>query len=187
MEKIPELVKRFYLFIGSSFSAREKQRLFEFIWKNYHKKIGFYISNLIPFDHPAFEDVFQDIFIKIYRNLHTFNPMHSFKAWIYRISRNHCLDFLKNRSRTLVQSNEIQIEKIQDNRTPETILENRELHDHIEQAILSLDPLDREISYLRFYENLTYRAIGRILDMNVNTVKSRARSIKEKLKKNLEN
>jgi DNA-directed RNA polymerase specialized sigma24 family protein len=46
--------------------------------------------------------------------------------------------------------------------------------------------VDREISYLRFYENLRFKAIARILDMNVNTVRSRCRLIREKIKKILE-
>lgn len=180
-----ELVNRFYIFINSSFSRKEKARLFEFIWNHYHQKIGFYISNLIPFDNHSFDDVFQEVMIKIYRNLHTFNPLHSFKAWIYTIVRNHCLDFLKNKSRSLYQSNEIEIEKVQDPNTPEKTFIQQEMHDMIDHYIQSLEPIDREIAYLRFYENIRYKDIGKILDVNVNTVKSKARQIRLNISKNL--
>ena len=90
------LKEKFLVFIKSSFRTDKKNELFTYIWQNYRKKISFYISNLIPVSHPQFEDLFQEVMLKIYNNLQTFDPSHSFKAWIYTISRNHCLDFLKS-------------------------------------------------------------------------------------------
>lgn len=181
-----ELYERFYVFIRSAFGEKEKTRLFEFIWKHYHKKIGFYISNLIPYNHPSFDDIFQDVMIKIYLHLHTFNPMRSFKSWIYRIARNHCIDRLKNKTQSLYTSMEIDIERIEHNQTPEKILMQQEIREKIERFLQSLPPRDREISFLRFYENMKYHDIGRIVDMHVSTVKSRVYAIQKKLAKELE-
>jgi RNA polymerase sigma-70 factor (ECF subfamily) len=181
-----ELYERFYVFIRSAFGEKEKAGLFEFVWTHYHKRIGFYISNLIPFNHPSFDDIFQDVMIKIYENLHTFNPLHSFKSWIYRIARNHCIDYLKNKSESMYNSSDIEIERVEHNENPEKIFMHQELSRKIEQYLGTLPPRDREISFLRFYENMKYRDIGEILGMNVSTVKSRVYAIQKNLARELE-
>lgn len=180
------LYERFYVFIRSAFGEKEKLRLFEFIWKQYHRKIGFYISNLIPFNHSAFDDIFQEVMIKIYQNLHTFNPLSSFKSWVYRIARNHCIDYLKSKKENMYHSDEIKIQKVLDHRSPEKILIQKDLNDKIEQYLNHLDPVDREISYLRFYENMRYKEISKIVKININTVKSKARLIKKKIQEDLD-
>jgi len=181
-----ELYERFYIFIRSAFGDKEKLRLFEFIWNQYHKKIGFYISNLIPFNHPAFDDIFQEVMIKIYQNLHTFNPLSSFKAWVYRIARNHCIDFLKSKKENMYRSDEIKIQKVLDHQSPEKIFIQKELSDKIEQYMGTLDTVDREISYLRFFENLRYKEISKIVKINLNTVKSKTRLIQKRIQKHLD-
>ena len=65
---------------------------------------------------------------------------------------------------------------------PEDIVTRKETLYLIEQYMDSLPGGDREIAYLRFYENLRYQDISRILDMNINTIKSRIRSIRQDLK-----
>ena len=113
------LKEKFLVFIKSSFREDEKNELFTYIWQNYRKKISFYISNLIPIYHPQFEDLFQEVMLKIFNNLQTFDPSHSFKAWIYTISRNHCLDFLKSSDEKIKASPQASEEDIPDKNSPE--------------------------------------------------------------------
>ena len=183
---IHELYERFCIFIGSSFGEKERVRLFQFVWKHYHQKIAFYISNWIPRNHPSFDDIFQEVMTKIYKNLNTFNPLHSFKAWIYQISRNHCLDFLKSRKENFFRAGHLEIERLLDCRTPEKLLEEKDMNDRIENWLKNQNETDREIAYLRFFENLTYKEIGHIVNINPNTVKSRIQRIKTNLNKNFD-
>lgn len=179
MKRINE---KFYVFLQSSLGDSKKTELFEYIWNHYSKKITFYISNLIPRQHPFFEDLFQEVMLKIYKNLHSFNPRHSFKAWIYTISRNHCLDFIKNKAEKMRSAQAVKDKDICTQDRPEDIVTRKETLYRIEQYMDSLPGDDREIAYLRFYENLRYRDISRILDMNINTLKSRIRLIRQDLK-----
>jgi RNA polymerase sigma-70 factor (ECF subfamily) len=180
-----DIYNRLYIFIQSSFNKEKKTELYNYIWKNYKKRISFYISNIIPANHPYFEDLLQEIMMKIYNNLHTFNPIHSFKAWIYKITRNHCIDYIKDKKKELYASGEIEFDKIYENNDPEKIMIQDDLVKKIDEYINSLSATDREISYLRFYENIRYKDISKIMDINVNTVKSRIRTIKIKLKEKL--
>jgi RNA polymerase sigma-70 factor (ECF subfamily) len=180
-----DLYERFVIFIQSSFSKENKDDLYNFIWKNYNKKISFYVSNLIPLNHPYFEDLVQDVMLKIYKNLHTFNPVHSFKAWLYRIARNHCIDFIKSKQSEINRYEDLETNKTNDDKNPEEIILKDDLLKKIDQFMSSLEDTDREMAYLRFYENIKYQDISKILDMNINTVKSRIRSIKQRIKEHL--
>jgi len=43
------------------------------------------------------EDLFQEIMLKVFQNLSTYNPMYSFNTWIYTIARNHCVNYITKR------------------------------------------------------------------------------------------
>ena len=179
-----ELIEKFHIFVRSAFSDSERNRLFELIWKNYSKRIYFYISTIIPLEHLYIDDIFQDIMIKIYTNLHNFDPVYPFKPWIYRITKNHCINFLKNKKEKIYASGEADYNNVYDHRNPEKNSLRDELFSEVERFMKSLETKDREIFYLRFYENLRHKHISELMAMNINTVKSRVRIIKLKLKEN---
>jgi len=157
--------------------------LFDYIWKNYSQRISFFISNLVPADHLYFDDLYQDIMLKIYNNLHLFNPKYSLDTWIYRISRNHCIDFIKTSKETI----EFDCGSHTDckNGTPENIAIREEIFSSIDNSINNLDLNDRQIAYFRFYEKMKYGEISRIMEININTVKTRVRHIRKKLREEL--
>ena len=180
-----DVYERFFIFLRSSFGKKEKEDLYDFIWKNYKKKVSFYISNIIPYNHPYFEDLIQEVMIKIHKNLHTFNPLYSFKAWVYKIARNHSLDYVKNKQNTLHSSEGLERADDQNKNNPEEIIIMNSMLSRIDQIINSLESTDREIAYLKFYEYIRYKDIGDILKMNPNTVKSRIRMIKRTIREKL--
>lgn len=181
------VIEKFYLFIQSSFDENKRVGLFEYIWKNYSKKIYFYISKIIPLNHLYIDDIFQEIMIKIYKNLHTFNPIYSFKPWIYKITKNHCINFIKNKEEKISSSKatNYDIADVGDTGNPEKHFFQEQMVKDIDEFTNLLKPTDREIFYLRFYENLGYKNISQIMDMNINTVKSRVHLIKIELKNKL--
>jgi RNA polymerase sigma factor (sigma-70 family) len=179
------IAELFYVYIRSSFGGAEKKQLYDYIWNHYRRRIAFYISGYVSPSHPGFDDLLQEVMIKIYKSLHTFTPPHSFKAWTYQIARRHCLDFLKSRQERQAPA-PLPADPPQPGAgSPESRLMQSELFDLIDRSLRSLPPLDQEISFLRFYENLRYREIARIVGVNANSVKARIHEIKEKLKKDL--
>ena len=180
-----ELKDKYYVFIRSSFQQRRKNELFEYIYQRYGKRISLYISNLIPVHDENFNDLFQDIMIKIYKNLHTFNPAHSFKAWIYQIVRNHCIDFLKSKNEKNVCFSDIPMNQLGGEQKLEKNYINKVLIERIEDYLRKLDPVEREIAFLRFYENISFKNISKVTDLNVNTARSKIHMIKKDLKEKL--
>jgi len=181
------LAEKFFLFGKSTFAPEKKAELFDYICKNYQRRIDFYVSQIIPRSHGYYQDVCQEVMLKIYNHLDTFNPLHSFKAWVFKIVRHQCLDLVKSKEEKgrKLHSGDPDLITSAVGADPEQLLLHEELQDRIGRAIDSLPPLEREISYLRFYENLKYREIGDIVGLDVEAVKARIYSLKAELRRQL--
>jgi RNA polymerase sigma factor (sigma-70 family) len=184
MELISE---KFFLFIKSSFSPKQKEELFEYICKHYQRRIDFYVSQIIPRSHAYHQDICQEVMLKIYNHLDTFDPLHSFKAWVFKIVRHQCLDLVKSKEEKWrkLQSGDPDFVSGGADADPEQRLLREEQQERIGRVIDSLPYLEREISYLRFYENLKYREIGDIVGLDVAAVKTKIHSLKAELRRQL--
>jgi len=182
MEKKNKLHEKM-LFLRYAFDGTDNGELFEYIWDNYGKRISFFISNIIHVQQSVRSDIFQDVMIKIFNNLEHYNPLYSFETWIYTITRNHCINYLKTKKET--ESFEALEDRIFHDNNPEKIFIQNQVLEAIDKSIESLEHDDRQIVYLWLYERLKYREISSVLDMNLNTVKSRIRKIKQRMSNEL--
>jgi RNA polymerase sigma-70 factor (ECF subfamily) len=147
-------------------------------------------------------DVYQEAFLKIYKNLHRFRFECSFYTWMYRIVTNVCLDFLRRRkSRPEDQSPELAInmngdapgvdffERQQDQAAasnPERRLMGLEIGQRISTALKRLTPRERMVFEMKHYQGLKLRAIGDALGTSEETVKNSLFRATRKLREQLE-
>ena len=126
-------------------------------------------------------DLSQEAFLKAYTNLSAFRGDSKFSSWLYRMTTNLCLDFLRRRSRqkTVLLTYDTDdggenFLQIPDNApSPEAEAERRELRDAVRQGLSELPESQREILLLREIGQLSYEEIARQLAMEPGTVKSR--------------
>jgi RNA polymerase sigma factor (sigma-70 family) len=178
-------IKPWTIYGQSRSDTATRQKLFDNIWRIYHKRLFFFIRNIVQNEA---EDLLQEIMMKIYQNLQKYNPFYSFNTWIYAIARNHCINFL-NKRKLAIQSMDIVGENIPSetgNITPEKQLIDKEISVQIEGALSGFESEFREIAYLRFYEGLTCQNIAKIMKLPNGTVKSRLHTMRHKIKKALE-
>jgi len=173
------------IYIQSRSDTAARQELFDNIWQTYHKRLFFFIRNIVPNEA---EDLLQEIMLKVFQNLEKYNPFYSFNTWIYTIAKNHCINFL-NKKKLVTQSTDSLGENIKSetgDSSPENRFLDKEMTGQIEQALSGFEPEFREIAYLRFYEGFTCRHISKIMSIPNGTVKSRLHTIRQKIKKALE-
>ena len=119
-------------------------------------------------------DVYQEAFLRVYRNLHAFRFDCSFHTWLYRIVTNICLDQLRKRKvrkeeSATVETSEGPVDRMDSfeeeaaHADPERSLWNRQLHAKIEHALKDLTPRERMVFELRHYQGLRLRNIGEAL------------------------
>ncbi|MFC1477112.1 RNA polymerase sigma factor [candidate division KSB1 bacterium] len=185
-----DLIRQWNIFFRASFSRDSRNRLFESIWESYHGKIAVFVRSIVKNRHSETADITQDIMVKVYNNLHTYNPVYSFSTWIYRIARNHCLDILNKKS-PAARSVSIDLPDgafdIKDTAAGQDFrLISKEQNDLIRAYLETLNETDRQISFLRFYEGMKYIHIGSILNIPEGTVKYQVHTIRSGLKQYLE-
>ncbi len=112
-------------------------------------------------------DVYQEAFLKVYRNLHRFRFECSFYTWLYRIVTNVCLDHLRRRQ----ARPEDQAPEIHPNRMEEGP-RGKEIQARITRAMERLSPRERVVFEMKHYQGLKLRAIGDALGTTEETVKN---------------
>lgn len=126
-------------------------------------------------------DIAQEAFIRAYNAIGSFRGDCKFSVWLYRVTTNLCIDFMKQAKRRQAYStayvndeDEEQEMEIPDLRfEPQSELERQELRRTVRDALLRLPEDSREILLLREIEGLSYEEIGSALSLSEGTVKSR--------------
>jgi RNA polymerase sigma-70 factor (ECF subfamily) len=172
------------------------QDAFERLVREYDRSVLRLAMNLLRSPDEA-RDVYQEAFLKVFRNLHSFRFDCSFHTWLYRIVTNVCLDHLRRRKVRKEESSVVetpdgpvdQVTRIAEEgpaANPERQLWNRELSEGIMAALEGLTPRERTVFELRHYEGLRLRAIGDILGTTEEAAKNCLFRATQKMRASLE-
>ena len=161
---------------------------FEDIVREYEKNV-YNIALRMTGDREDALDVSQEAFLKAYHALGNFRGESKFSVWLYRIVSNACLDFLRERKRRAEVSLSVgddedesaEVEIRDDSLSPETLLERKLTREAVQRGLLSLPEDQRKILLLREIQGFSYEEIGRILNLESGTVKSRIFRARRKL------
>jgi RNA polymerase sigma-70 factor (ECF subfamily) len=127
--------------------------------------------------HDEAEDLTQDIFLKIFKALNTFDRRANFQTWIISISRNLCIDHYRSvRKERQTIAREVDTTDLQPasrERTPYALAEHRDLRAQLKQALETLPATLRTAVVLRDLQELSYQEIADHLQLPEGTVKSR--------------
>ncbi|KAA8995289.1 RNA polymerase sigma factor SigW [Paenibacillus spiritus] len=139
------------------------------------------------------EDIVQETFLRVYRNLDRYDEKQKFSTWIYRIATNLCIDRLRKRKPSFSLDAELPDQEgldgysliPSDNVTPESELLLSETQQMIHEAIDSLPVKYRSVMILRYLQDLSLQEISEVLDMPVTTIKTRVHRGREFLRQKL--
>ncbi len=128
-------------------------------------------------------DVLQDVFVKAFEKLNTFDQQKRFHTWIYRIAVNESINFLHHHDRMihLIEESCISVDE-----APDVILQKADTVHNLESALQHLKPEQGIIIILKHFGELSYREISEILGIPEKTVKSRLFTARCELRKALE-
>ncbi len=138
------------------------------------------------------EDVAQDVFLQIYNSAGTFEQKSKLSTWIYRITVNRSLNFIRdNRKFSLLRSFDEfidgDVKEIADPEPPDQILEAKETGKIIEQLLESLPENQRVAWILHQYNDLPYQEIVKIMDLSLSSIESLIFRARKNLQKKLLN
>ena len=144
---------------------------------------------LLGGDRSSAEEVVQEVFLKVWRSSHTFDPSRgSFSTWLYRVTRNVTLDLYRKRTSRVcpVADGDSQIEAARDpSAGPEDIVEDSWLSWRVSRALEGLGAAQREVIELAYFQGLSQREISERTGMPLGTVKTRTSSAMKRLRRGL--
>lgn len=171
---------------------------FEEIYRTYGERILNLLYRFTPREQVA-RDLLQDVFIKVYEHIGTFENRSQIYTWIYRITVNHALNYLKRERRNVwfdfmdeSVGELLTREKIEtagfgkdDSPRPDQIVEDQEREQLAKQAIDSLHPNYRIPFVLFKDEHLSYDEIAKVLSISHSAVETRIHRARKALIKKL--
>lgn len=163
----------------------EKEK-FGLLVDRYQKKLLRYGRKFLS-DPGNIEDMIQEVFLKAYQNIQSFDTSLKFSPWIYRIAHNMFINALKKKSAqilyffnldTIIPHPHYEDPQI-------SAREQEEMRQTLEQSLKRLPPKYREILVLYYFEEMGYQEIADILHIPVGTVGIRLKRAKKYMKKHL--
>ncbi len=125
-------------------------------------------------------DLTQEVFLKVWKNLKRFNPNQGFKTWLFAIARNTIIDWLRKNKSVAFSSLDTEEERFEDSLVdidplPDEVLSRKEIAHELEKALIKIPPHYKTIILLHDIEDLSFEEIAKIVGRPMNTVKSQYR------------
>jgi RNA polymerase sigma factor (sigma-70 family) len=157
--------------------------LFRQLIKKYETKV-YSVAFKVTNNQKDAEDVTQEVFLQLYRSLHSFRHDANLSTWIYRITMNKALDFKRKTTRQTTNETTAlhDITPVSPVLTPEQELVKKTEQELLYEALNKLPPPYKEVLNLYYFENKSYQEIAHVLNIAVKTVESRLYRAKHMLK-----
>jgi RNA polymerase sigma-70 factor (ECF subfamily) len=144
---------------------------FKMLVRTYQEQVYWHIRRLV-INHEDTNDIVQNVFIKIWKNLDNFREDSKLFTWIYRIATNESLSFLKKK-KNLFFIPMVDIEhKLESSLHDDPYFKGDEIQLKLQKAILRLPEKQRIVFNMKYFDNLTYEAMSEILKTSVGALKA---------------
>lgn len=139
--------------------------------RKYQQKVYWHIRKMV-IDHDDADDLTQETFIKVWKNLHTFRQDSQLYTWIYRIATNECLNFLSSKKRKFfLPLHDVQAEltrKLEN--SPD--IDGSEVQLRLQKALLKLPDKQRLVFNMKYFDDMKYEEISEVLGTSVGALKA---------------
>lgn len=130
------------------------------------------------------QDLTQEVFIKAYEQLPKFKQDGSFKAWLYRLATNHCIDFFRKKGNQM-HYEEYEERMASTDSQPEVALLKKEAERNLERLVSNLPEDERLIVLMRYVNELSYDEIASLLKLSKTEVGNKLFRAKQKMRKDI--
>lgn len=158
-----------------------KVDFFDVLINRYERKMRNYARKFLS-DKEDVNDVLQEIFIKAYKNIKSFDAERKFSSWLYRIAHNEFINALKKRSKRTLPLFDLDVFFPQYAREEKNIsqeINQKEMYQILDKFLGRLEPKYREPILLYYFEELSYKEIADIMQIPISTVGIRIKRAKD--------
>jgi RNA polymerase sigma-70 factor (ECF subfamily) len=148
-----------------------QSKAFEVLINTYKERLYWHIRRIV-LDHDDADDVVQNTFIKVFRNIEGFKGESKLYSWLYRIGTNEALTFLKTKSRKLGVGNDELHERMASNLQSDVYFEGDEIQLKLQKAIATLPEKQKLVFNMKYFEEMKYEEISQVLETSVGGLKA---------------
>jgi RNA polymerase sigma factor (sigma-70 family) len=144
---------------------------FNLLLREYQKKLYWHIRKIL-IDHDDTDDVLQNVFIKVWRNLEGFKEESQLYTWLYRIATNESITFLnQKKKRAGVPMDEVSY-FLAANIESDHYFKGDEIQAKLQKAILTLPDKQRIVFNMKYFDEMKYEEMSQILETSVGALKA---------------
>ena len=144
---------------------------FNLMVRKYQKKIYWHVRKMV-IDHDDADDLVQEVFVKVWKNMGNFREDAQLFTWIYRIATNECLNFLrKKKNRFFIPIHDIQNE-LTKKLDSSPYIDGDEIQMKLQKALLKLPDKQRLVFNMKYFDELKYEEIAEITETSVGSLKA---------------
>lgn len=153
--------------------ADEAQRHYAFnlLVKKHQEKAYFYCRKLV-IDHDDSNDVVQEVFLKVWKNLQNFRGDSKFTTWLFRICTNECMDHLKKQKKSIFSSIESVQRQLASKIDEDPLYDGDEIRKKLDISVLNLPHKQRIIFTLKYFEEKKFSEIAEITGTSEGALKA---------------
>lgn len=139
--------------------------------RKYQQKVYWHIRKMV-IDHDDADDLTQEVFLKVWKNLENFRQDAQLYTWLYRIATNECLTFLSSKKRKFfLPINDVAAE-LAEKIDSSANISGDEIQLKLQKALLKLPDKQRLVFNMKYYDELKYEEISEILGTSVGALKA---------------
>jgi len=160
-----------HMLVASFRNEKLKETAFTQLVRKYQERLYWHIRRMVV-EHEDTNDILQNVFIKVWRNLETFREESNLYTWLYRISTNETLTWIEQQKRrsavSISGSEDIFAEKL----VAQKDFDANKTEWKLQQAIQSLPEKQRIVFNLRYYDEMPYDEMAQVLDTSAGALKA---------------
>jgi RNA polymerase sigma-70 factor (ECF subfamily) len=160
---------------------------FSCLIKKYQEKMYWHIRRMVHF-HDDADDIIQNTFIKIFKNIKGFKAQSKLYTWIYRIAINETLSFIKKKKKMNASSLDENLSELEMHLTADSYFDGDKAQLALLKAIETLPERQKMVFNLRYYDELSYKDMSEVLDVSEGSLKASfhhaVKKVEEYLKQN---
>ncbi len=159
-----------------------QEQAFKTLLSEYKERLYWHIRKIV-ISHDDADDVLQNTFIKVYRNINNFKAESKLYSWMYRIATNESITFINKRAkRNNVDINEMQCQLI-DNLEADVYFDGNEMQLQLQKAIAILPQKQQLVFNMKYFDDMKYKDISEVLDTSVGALKASYHHAVKKIEK----
>jgi RNA polymerase sigma-70 factor (ECF subfamily) len=159
------------LLVAQLKTPETQEQAFRKLMSLYKERLYWHIRKIV-LSHDDADDVLQNTFIKIFKNIHSFNEKSKLYSWMYRIATNESITHInKKAAKQNVDISELQF-KMAENLESDVYFSGDEIQLLLQKAIVTLPEKQQLVFKMKYFEELKYNEIAEVLDTSVGALKA---------------